>query len=153
MPRLDGSSTRRRVRLLSRLALFGLAVVFTQAVLRRPVAQLLGGDHSSVIEAAVAAVALALVFALLIWAYETARPMVQAMTLRAIDAAIPTVGVPPVAEPMRTMSPAAAEPTVRAPVARDPEATVRAPALQDSQATVRSVDPDATVPSPHRQNA
>ena len=69
-----------------------------------PVALLLGGGDRSAtpIEAGIAAAALAAVLALLVWMYQTARPMVQAATLRAIDAAIPTTGTALVAEPTRT---------------------------------------------------
>jgi hypothetical protein len=97
------SITRSQALLLARLLMIGLALVATQSILRRPIALLLGGDRSATpIEAGIAAAALAAVLALLVWMYQTARPMVQAATLRAIDAAIPTTGTALVAEPTRT---------------------------------------------------
>jgi hypothetical protein len=91
-------------RLVARLLMLGLALIITQASLRRPLALMLGGTSSAAVEAAIAALALATVLALLVWVYETARPMLQALTLRALDAAIPTVNAPSEAEPTRTMS-------------------------------------------------
>jgi hypothetical protein len=98
------SITSSQALLLARLLMIGLALVATQSILRRPVALLIGGSGRSAtpIEAGIAAAALAAVLALLVWMYETARPMVQAATLRAIDAAIPTTGTALVAEPTRT---------------------------------------------------
>jgi len=98
------SITKSQALLLARLLMIGLALVATQSILRRPVALLLGGGDRSAtpIEAGIAAAALAVVLVLLVWMYQTARPMVQAATLRAIDAAIPTTGTVLVAEPTRT---------------------------------------------------
>ena len=98
-PRIMTSQTA----LLARLMVFGLALVTTQAIVRRPIALIVGGDHSATsIESGIAAAALAAVLVTLVWVYQTARPMVQVVTLRAIDAAIPTTGTPLLAEPTRT---------------------------------------------------
>jgi hypothetical protein len=135
--RLDAAQaiTRSQIRLLARLVVFGIEIDVIQAILRRPLAVLLGGERSAApIEAAVAAIALALLLALLVWIYQTARPMVQGLTLRAIDAAIPTVGSQPVAEvtlpapvdnDATLRSPTAGEDTVRSP--RSGEETLRSP--------------------------
>jgi hypothetical protein len=97
------SITPSQTRLLARLSTFGLALVITQAILRRPVALIIGGDASAVsIESGIAAAALSGVLVTLVWVYQTARPMVQAATLRAIDAAVPTTGQALMAEPTRT---------------------------------------------------
>jgi hypothetical protein len=98
------SITASQTLLLARLLLLGLAVIISQALLRGPIALVFGGGDRSAapIESGIAAAALGGVLVLLVWAYQTARPMVQAMTLRAIDAAIPTTGQAVAAEPTRT---------------------------------------------------
>jgi hypothetical protein len=97
--------TPSQTRLVSRLLILGLMLVISQAILRRPLAMVISGEPSAAsVEAGIAALVLAVVLALLVWLYQTARPVVQAVTLRAIDAAIPTVGEAPLAEPTRTMS-------------------------------------------------
>jgi hypothetical protein len=135
-----------------RLVLFGLALIAVQASLRRPLALLIGGAGSaSSIEAGIAAAALAAVLGALVWSYESARPIVQRLTWRAIDAAIPTVTAPLAAEPTRTASvmnagpiPSATDaPTVRA-IPSDADATLRAPDA-DATVAVASSDPDATL--------
>jgi hypothetical protein len=133
--------TASQARLLARLLLIGLALVATQSILRRPIAVLLGGDRSATpIEAGIAAAALAAVLALLVWMYQTARPMVQAATLRAIDAAIPTTGAALVAEPTRTsMS------VVSGPIPSPTDAvTVVAPLFPTPRANGSALADDAT---------
>jgi hypothetical protein len=148
--RVSASSiTPSQTRLLARLLLCGLALVTTQAILRRPVALVLGGDRSSPpIEAGIAAGALAAVLLLLVLLYQTARPMVQALTLQVIDAAVPTVGAAPEKEPTRTSvsvvrsaipSPTDAV-TVVAPLViprRDNEATIVSSSADDLTLRVR----------------
>jgi hypothetical protein len=162
--RQTSSVTPSQNRLVAQLIVLGVLLVVVQAILRRPVALLVsGGERTSAsLEAAIAATALTLVLALLVWLYQTARPVVQSVTLRAIDAAIPTVEAAPVSEPTRTVSVIAsqpdaeptvrppstdAEPTLRAPSTAD-EATLRAPTLTDGPTLVtraRPPDADATV--------
>jgi len=138
--------TPSQARLLARLVLCGIALVTTQAILRRPVALVLGGDRSQApIEAGIAAGALAAVLLLLVLVYQTARPMVQALTLQVIDAAVPTVGSAPETEPTRT-----SVSVVRTPIPPPTEAlTVVAPLVlpaRDADATVpRSRDGDPTI--------
>src|SRR5215471_14547212 len=137
--------TPSQARLLARLVLCGIALVTTQAILRRPVALVLGGDRSQApIEAGIAAGALAAVLLLLVLVYQTARPMVQALTLQVIDAAVPTVGSAPETEPTRT-----SVSVVRTPTPQPTEAlTVVAPLVlpaRDADATIpRSRDSDPT---------
>ncbi len=157
------SITASQTLLLSRLVMIGLALIISQAMLRWPIALVLGGDRSWVpIDAGIAAVALACVLVLLVWMYQTARPMVQAVTLRAIDAAIPTTGEALVAEPTRTSASVVSEPrpsrggvgtdavTVVAPLfARPPsdDATVVAGHAADATVVAERMteNPDATV--------
>jgi hypothetical protein len=151
LPRADSNLTPSQARLVVRLLLFGLALIAVQASLRRPLALLIGGPGSaSSIEATVAAAALAVVLGALVWSYESARPIVQGLTWRAIDAAIPTVTAPLAAEPTRTMSvvnvgpiPSATDaPTLRAtPSDGDADVTLRA-AQADPGATVLIPRPD-----------
>jgi hypothetical protein len=141
-------------------------------------ALVLGGGERGAgpLEAAIAATALSVVLALLVWLYQTARPLAHSVTLHLIDAAIPTVGVAPLSEPTSTVSsvvapptaiaaadaatlptspadeptvssPRADEPTVRSP--RVDEPTVRSPRL-DPDVTLR-VDPEATLPAEDAQ--
>ena len=131
------SVTPSQTLLLARLLLLGLGLVVTQAILRRPLALLIGGDRSAApVEAAIAAVALAVILAMLVWMYQTGRPVVQTITLRAIDAAIPTIGGAAEAESTRTISPVSGRPRASASTG---EATLR----------VSSAGDDATVRSPH----
>jgi hypothetical protein len=125
-----------QIRLLARLFLFAVVIDLIQSILRRPVALLLGGERSAApVEAVVAAVALALLLALLVWIYQTARPIVQSITLRAIDAAIPTVGTQSLMD-------------VTLPTPTDDQATLR-DTPQADDATVRSPDlSDETVRTP-----
>jgi hypothetical protein len=152
--------TASQVRLLARLLMCGLALVTTQAILRRPVALVVGGDRTSVpVEAGIAAGTLAAVLLLLVLVYQTARPLVQALTLQAIDAAVPTVGTPPETEPTRTSVSVIRTPipsptdavTVVAPLVlprRDPDATVAR--RRDSEPTLvpRRPEGDATIVTP-----
>jgi len=163
-PRIAGYSevTPSQTRLVSRLLLFGLMVVIAQAILRRPLALVISGAPSAAsVEAGIAALALALVLALLVWLYQTARPMVQAFTLRAIDAAIPTVGVPLQSEPTRTTMSVVTAPTAMGlPVERTSaadEPTLRAaPADQPTQRTATADEPTqrtATADEPTQRTA
>jgi hypothetical protein len=108
--------TPSQVRLSVQLVVLGVLLVIVQAILRRPLALLIGGAEFSAasLEAVVAATALTLVLALLVWLYQSARPLVQAVTARAIDSAFPTVAAAPQAEPTRTLS-VASDPTLRTP--------------------------------------
>lgn len=139
----SSSITPSQTRQLARLLLFGLALVITQAILRHPVALLLGGDASAVsVESAIAAAALAVVLVTLVWVYQTARPMVQAATLRAIDVAVPTTGAALVAEPTRTsVSVVSSGPT---PAPTD-AVTVVAPLFVTSRGAVAGQTDEATV--------
>jgi hypothetical protein len=144
---LGSSITPSQTLLLARLLMIGLALVATQAMLRHPVALILGGDSSAVsIESGIAAAALAVLLVLLVWVYQTARPMVQTVTLRAIDAAIPTTGTALVAEPTRTSASVVSSSPVPAPT---DAVTVVAPLFARStiEATtvIASRDADATV--------
>jgi len=142
-------TTPSRTRLLARLFVFGVEIALIQAILRRPLAVLFGGERSAApIEAAVAATAVALLLALLVWIYQTARPMVQALTLRAIDAAIPTVGTPPSGAEITLPTSLTDEATLRSPLPRGADATL--PSATDDHATLRSATaPDeATLRSP-----
>ncbi len=143
--------TRSQSLLLARLVAIGLALVVLQATLRPPLVVLLG----SPLDAALAAAALTLVLALLVWIYEAGRPALQQLTRLAIDAAIPTLNPPAPPEPTlratRTddatlrATPSADEPTQRTPRADD-DATLRA-APPDDDVTLRSprADDDATL--------
>jgi hypothetical protein len=154
--------------LVAQLVVLGALLVIVQAILRRPLALLVGGGErgSGSIEAAIAATVLALVLALLVWLYEAARPLMQSVTLRAIDAAIPTVELAPEHEPTRTVSvispvseaagatqrvsPGVDEPTLRAPSSAD-ERTLQARPTADAETPTlvtggrEGVDPDDTV--------
>jgi hypothetical protein len=140
--------TPSQTRLLARLLMCGVALVATQAILRRPVALVLGGDRSWVpIDAGIAAGALAAVLLLLVLVYQTARPLVQALTLQAIDAAVPTVGAVPDKEPTRTSVSVVREPT---PAPTD-AVTVVAPLVlppREADATVARPRTDAAVARP-----
>jgi hypothetical protein len=143
---LSSSSTvtPSQTRLVAQLLVVGIALLVVQAILRRPLSLVLGGQiGATTYEASIAATGLTLVLAIAVWLYQTARPVVQAATLRAINVAIPTVETAPLAEPTRTLS--VADATVRAPVVDD-QATVRAPLPQD-EPTIRAplADPDATL--------
>ena len=147
--------TPSQTRLVAQLIVVGITLLVVQAILRRPLSLVLGGQiGANTYEASIAATGLTLVLAIAVWLYQTARPVVQAATLRAIDAAIPTVETAPLAEPTRTLGPD--EATVRAPVS-PADATLRAPAVADEptqrvplsvdEATIRAplADPDATL--------
>lgn len=156
--------TPSQTRLAAQLLVVGITLLLVQAILRRPLSLVLGGQiGATTYEASVAATGLTLVLAIAVWLYETARPVVQAATLRAIDAAIPTVEAAPLAEPTRTLSPADAtlrtpaatfEPTLRAPSAAGDatirrgaieQPTLRSPAAEEATIPAASADPDATV--------
>jgi hypothetical protein len=140
---------------LARLVTIGLALIVAQVLLRWPLAQVLGRDGAALqVDAGIAAAALACVLVVLVWVYQTARPMVQAVTLRTIDAAIPTTGQPPLAEPTRTSASTLREPipaatdavTVVAPLFAPPvtgEATVLSGHASDVTVRARD-DADAT---------
>jgi hypothetical protein len=161
--------TPSQILLVAQLVVLGVLLVIVQAILRRPLALLLGGGErgSGSYEAAIAATVLALILALLVWLYQSARPLMQSVTLRAIDAAIPTVAPAPDHEPTRTVTPvvstlpatAADEPTLRAPSSAEDRTLPAQPASEadtptlitggrdrvDPDATVRVNDPDATL--------
>jgi hypothetical protein len=97
--------------LLSRLALFTIALLATQAIVRRPIALLLASDRSvSAADAALAAGALSLSLALLVGLYQTGRTIMQTLTLRVIDAAVPTVSSTPSTDTLRAVSAVASPP-------------------------------------------
>jgi hypothetical protein len=137
------SVTPSQTLLLSRLVLLSIGVVITQAIVRRPVALLLTAERSaSPGEAAVAAVAVAVLLALLVWLYQTGRPIMQSLTLRAIDAAVPTMSAAPLAQPIRTLSPVTplSEDALALRGTGPPEATVLAGGLKEL--TIASPQPD-----------
>jgi hypothetical protein len=155
--------TPSQIRLVARLVVLGVLLVIVQAILRRPLALLLGGEPGSAsFEAAIAATVLALILGLLVWLYQSARPLMQSYTLRAIDAAIPTVQPAPQHEPTRTVSivgaapaanvstqrvsPVLDEPTLRAPSLADGP-TLRAPSLADEPTLPVRPAPDAETPT------
>jgi hypothetical protein len=148
--------TASQTRLLARLLMCGVALVVTQAILRRPVALIVGGDQSLLpVEAGIAAGALAALLLLLVLVYETARPMVQELTLKVIDAAVPTLGTSAQAEPTRTA--ASATPrlsdavTVLAPLVlptRDAISTVTRRRDGDATPAARRADGEATTLPP-----
>jgi hypothetical protein len=100
--------------LLARLITFSVEVVLTQAILRRPVALVLGTETSQV-ESTIAAGALSLLLLLLVWTYQAARPVVRAWVFDSLDAAIPTVGTTTIINREATTQ-RAAPPTVKASV-------------------------------------
>jgi hypothetical protein len=139
----SSSITPSQTRLLARLLLFGLALVTTQAILRRPIALILGGDASAVsIESGIAAAVLAVVLVTLVWVYQTARPMVQVATLRAIDAAVPTTGAALAAEPTRTSVSVVSSEPIPAPT---DAVTVVAPLFLTDATIVTHREAEATV--------
>lgn len=108
--------------LLSRLTVFSIEVVLAQAILRRPVALTLGTEAGPV-EATVAAGALSLLLLLLVWTYQTAKPVLRAWIFESIDAAIPTVGTTTIkVTTVTTTTPAV---TVKAPTATITAGTTR----------------------------
>jgi len=128
-------------------------------VLRRPIAIVLGGDRQgATVEAGIAAGALFLILPLLVWTYQTTRPMVQAATLRALDAAIPTIGTAVLAEPPTRGSHVVVAPTARRAAADADDATAVSQRGDDktavsARAAARGKAPtrvaDATAVSPH----
>jgi hypothetical protein len=136
------SITPSEALLLARLGMALTQVLLAQAVLRRPLALVLVGDRSaSSFEAGIAAAALAVVLAGLVWAYQTARPAVHAAVLRVLDSAVPTVG----STPLPVTSPSKGATTV--PSVRQGVATVPAP--PQGEATLpRSPGGDSTIVSP-----
>jgi uncharacterized membrane protein YedE/YeeE len=136
------SITPSEALLLERLVIAGIQVLLAQAVVRRPLALVVAGDRSaSSFEAGIAAAALAVVLAGLVWAYQTARPAVYAAVLRVLDSAIPTVGT----TPPTVTSPHEAAITV--PSGRQGVTTVRA-APQGEATVPRSHDGDTTIVTP-----
>ncbi len=136
-PDAPSSATFKSAELLvvARLLVVAAELLIVQAVLRRPISIVLGGElQGATVEAGIAAGALFLILPLLVWTYQTTRPMVQAATLRALDAAIPTVGTAVLAEPATRGSRVVTTPTVRrsTPVADD--ATAVAPRGDDQTA-------------------
>ncbi len=126
-PDAPSSATFRSAELLvvARLLVLAGELLIVQAVLRRPIAIVLGGDRQVAnVEASIAGGALFLILPLLVWTYQTTRPMVQAATLRALDAAIPTIGSAALTEPATRGSHIVAPPSaVRGPTAAAQEAT------------------------------
>ena len=122
--------TRSQSALLAGLLAIGLALIVVQATLRPPLALLFG----STFDATIAALALTLVLALLVWTYETAQPMLKQLTRRTLDAAIPTIAAR--ADEPTTRVSRVAEPT--APTARAEDASLTLPAAKPhDDATVR----------------
>jgi hypothetical protein len=153
------SVTASQTLLFARLLMLGIALLLSQAMLRWPLALVLASDRSQPqIDSEVAAAALAAVLVLLVWMYETARPMVQAATLQAIDAAVPTTGEVLVAEPTRTasvQSPTSALTVVAPLFARPPVGDATEVAGQGVEATVvaqRPVEPTVLTRRPRDQD-
>jgi hypothetical protein len=140
-------ATPSQSRLVAQLLVLAIILVLVQAILRRPLALVLAQQQpSTTYEEAIAATGLTVILALLVWLYQSGRPLLQSITLRVIDAAIPTVEAAPVAEPTRTtISSIVTAPTLRAPSDAD-EPTIRA---SDAERTVitrrKAMDPDATL--------
>jgi len=126
-PDAPSSATYKSAELLvvARLLVLAGELLIVQAVLRRPIAIVLGGNRQVAnVEAGIAAGALFLILPLLVWMYQTTRPMVQAATLRALDAAIPTIGTAVLTEPATRGSHVVTPPSaVRGPTAAAQEAT------------------------------
>lgn len=143
--------TRGETLVLARLLVSLVALTATQAVLRRPVALVLGGDRQvETIEAGVAAGALAMLLALLVWVYQASRPIVQAVTMQALDAGLPTLGSTPLAESTLRVSTAVA--ALRRPVTIDPAAAATTIADRPTEVavTVRAPIADVTLVSSKR---
>jgi hypothetical protein len=145
---------------VARLLVVAAELLIVQAVLRRPIAIVLGGDRQgATVEAGIAAGALFLILPLLVWTYQTTRPMVQTATLRVLDAAIPTIGTAVLTEPATRGSNVVAPPAVRRPTPgaddatdisrRGDDRTVVSPRPIEAPTPV---DGDATVISPHRDD-
>ncbi len=151
-PDVPSSATFKTAELLvvARLLVLAAELLIVQAVLRRPIALVLGGDRQvATVEAGIAAGALFLIFPLLVWTYQTTRPMVQAATLRALDAAIPTIGTAVLAEPVTRGSHIVAPPSVRQPTPLADDATaISSP--RDDRTVVAPRDGDKTVVSAPR---
>ncbi len=161
-PDAPSSTTYNTAELLvvARLLVIAAELLIVQAVLRRPIAIVLGGERQgATVEAGIAAGALFLILPLLVWTYQTTRPMVQAATLRALDAAIPTIGTAVLTEPATRGSHVVTLPTVRRPTPVADDATAVSPRRDDR--TVVSPRPaktptpvvgDATEISPNRDD-
>jgi hypothetical protein len=124
---------------LQRVGIVVVQVLVAQAVLRRPVALVLGGQREAAsLEAGIAAVALALVLVALAWAYVTGRPMLYSAVLRLLDSALPTVGSDAaISEPDVTAQPTLRSAATVARVAEEP-ATVVAPSSAHDAPTLPS---------------
>lgn len=134
---------------VARLVVLAAEMLIVQAVLRRPIALVLAGDRqAATVEAGIAAGVLTLILPLLVWTYQTTRPMVQVATLRAIDAAIPTIGSTALTE-SATLGHRSPAPTLRQPTAGDE--TVRTSTGEVTIADARPAASDATVVSPQRR--
>lgn len=137
--------TASQTRLIARLLVVAAMLIAVQAMLRRPLALTLNSDGRAAltVESAVAALALTLVLALGVWLFETARPVVQALTLRTIDAAVPTIGAAPLVEPTRGWTALEGEATVLA-ASRPSDADATMAYATDAEATVAD-DADTTI--------
>jgi len=137
---------------VARLLVLAAELLIVQAVLRRPIALVLGGDRQvATVEASIAAGALILILPLLAWTYQTTRPMIQAATLRALDAAIPTVGTAVLAEPATGGSHVAVSPRIGGKRSLSTRVAGRRTAISPSVGDTKLVsadDADRTVVSP-----
>jgi hypothetical protein len=150
-PDAPSSATFKTPELLvvARLLVLAGELLVIQAILRRPIAIALGGERQvATVEAGIAAGALFLILPLLMWTYQTTRPMVQAATLRALDAAIPTIGTAELTEPATRGSHVVTPLTERRPTPVADDATaVSARAAARRRGPTRVAD-DATAVSP-----
>ncbi len=161
-PDAPSSATYNTAELLvvARLLVVAAELLIVQGVLRRPIAIVLGGDRQgATVEAGIAAGALFLILPLLVWTYQTTRPMVQAATLRVLDAAIPTTGTAVLTEPATRGSHVVTPPTVRRPAPVADDATDISPRGDDRtvvsprpRVAPTPVDGDETLISPHRDD-
>jgi hypothetical protein len=110
---------------------------------------LAGDRQAATVEAGIAAAVLTLILPLMVWTYQTTRPMVQVATLRAIDAAIPTIGSAALTEPATIGTRRSPAPTPRRPATGDE--TLRASTGDVTLAAPRPAG-DATIVSPHRMD-
>ena len=89
----DTAAMLPEARLLSILVLVIGYILLGEAILRRPLATVLSVFvEPSLVDAVVAAVALVLVLALLVWLYRTARPLVKDATWYVLDGILATSG-------------------------------------------------------------
>jgi hypothetical protein len=139
--RLPGQRTeqpawnRRTIVDIARLIVAVGYVVVAQAILRHPVVAVFGESTGPfIVEVAFAIVAVLVLFALLVWTFRAARPLVEGVAREALDASLATSGSEEAYETAASLAAATRRPRTTV----DAGATVRA--TGDVDATVRRVD-------------